>query len=91
MTDKELVDMGEAEIKRLAAQKFQLSLGLTEVLAVVGNLQLALRHPLNLGTNADTARVIVDVLIASVEKVSPDLATLMRLGDDKNFDAENRT
>lgn len=64
---------------------FILQIGFGEVLAVVANLQLALRHPGNRGYAARIARQTVDDIIERLEGIEPDCA-LLRKGDNPHFD-----
>jgi hypothetical protein len=63
-----------------------LELGWADVVILVGSIQLALRHPDNLGYTADRARKIKDDIIAIMEMDVPALGPLMRMGDDPSAD-----
>lgn len=55
-----------------------LQFGFAEFWTMIANLQLAMRHPANVGQSAQTARGICDALIATLP--SEDLRDLARLG-----------
>lgn len=55
-------------------------------IAILGHLQLALRHPGNDGISRQMVREFCDELIAKVEAVTPMLAALLRMGDDPQYD-----
>jgi hypothetical protein len=58
-------------------------------LAIIGNLQLALRHPGNNGANAGIARRLIDALILMLDEAGlPAHAQLARLGDNRAYDCE---
>jgi hypothetical protein len=61
--------------------------GLMELLSLVANLQLALRHPGNTGQSEQTAREIIAAVIERVEAAGFRAhAVAMRLGDDPLWD-----
>jgi len=55
-------------------------------IAVLAELQLALRHPGNVGESAKAARKVVDTLIGALDAMSPGIGRLLRKGDDPNCD-----
>lgn len=55
------------------------------LLALIGNLQLALRHPGNRGDSAQLVRNLVDQAIDTLE-VSADAKELLRRGDNPAYD-----
>lgn len=60
---------------------------LTNILAVVGNLQLALRHPSNTGPSSELVRKTLDLIISRVEEDGfPVHAEAMRLGANPEHD-----
>ena len=65
---------------------FKLEIGFSELLALVGNVQLALRHPGNKGETARIARNLLDAIIASVAAQDPFCAQMLRLGFDERHD-----
>lgn len=58
----------------------------TTALAIVGNLQLALRHPNNKGPNSKIIRSVIDTLIDGLAQDNPRIRTLLKRGDDHRFD-----
>lgn len=79
--EKELVDAA------LRHRETTVLISLTAVSAIdlVAQLQLALRHPRNVGLSAEAARQFVDGLVAHLERIDPAFAYLRR-GDDPAFD-----
>jgi hypothetical protein len=66
-------------------------LDLTSAVELVGNLQLALRHPENRGHAAQMARQMIDGIIQKVKEAGFDAhAELMLLGDDPTYDEPRR-
>lgn len=61
-------------------------LGVGMVVALIGQIQLALRHPANTSEPAQMARAFVDDLIGSIGDRSPWLAEFLRLGDNPGCD-----
>lgn len=57
----------------------------TQALTLIGQLQLALRHPANRGPSADDTRLLVDRLIFMLS-VTEVLATGLRAGDCAAYD-----
>ncbi|HZT29696.1 MAG TPA: hypothetical protein VFA33_07435 [Bryobacteraceae bacterium] len=67
---------------------FPVHLDLAAVLALVGNLQLALRHPRNCGPTADTARAFIAGMIAKLQEHGfAAHAELLDLGNHPELDA----
>lgn len=63
------------------------ALDLTSALAIVGNLQVALRHPANNGPAAKIARQVVDSIIEMMLDAGfPALAELAMLGYNPLYD-----
>lgn len=57
------------------------------VVALIPQLQLALRHPANQGPSSQLTRHIVDTLITRVQIMAlPAIAALLRLGDNPDYD-----
>jgi hypothetical protein len=66
---------------------FQVHLEFTAALALIGNLQLALRHPANTGPSSEVARTFIDGLIDRIRDAGfPANAEMLRLGDDPGYD-----
>ena len=51
-----------------SGMEFGITWGVAEMWAVIGQLQLALRHPANTGPTADLARQVAQALIDEVER-----------------------
>lgn len=67
--------------------KLPLQFDLPGALAIIGNLQLALRHPANTGPSAQIARDAIDAMIRSMRECGLTAhAELARLGDDPLYD-----
>ena len=64
----------------------QLECNVSLLLTLIGQLQLALRHPRNVGPSSLDARNLVNKLIGQVEARSPELAEFLRRGDDPSHD-----
>ncbi len=65
----------------------QLNLDLGSTLILISQLQLALRHPSNIGSSSEIARKLVDGLIQRIEDDGlPGFAELARMGDVPEFD-----
>lgn len=83
-----LVQRIREERERLG-DEFQLPvlLDLDSALCLVGNLQLALRHPENTGPSAAVARRAIDGIIERAREAGYSAhAELMKLGDDPRHD-----
>jgi hypothetical protein len=64
-------------------------LDVTSALSLIGNLQLALRHPANKGPSAAIARRVIDGLIEKLNTVGlTATAEVARLGDNAAYDEE---
>lgn len=82
-----LMERVRAEYDQAAGWSLPLELDLHSALCLVGNLQLALRHPGNTGPSAGVARRIVDGIISRFESTGyPAHAELARLGDNSAYD-----
>jgi hypothetical protein len=78
-SNRELVEWRDLRVHLLMDPK--------TVVGIVANLQLALRHPDNVGEAARVAREIIDQLITRLEKLElPATVALLRLGDDPESD-----
>lgn len=76
-----------AEVQRNRDYLLPIHMGLTEVVSMVGMLQLALRHPANTSTTARIVRQILDDIIERVERDGlTAVAEVMRLGDNPELD-----
>jgi hypothetical protein len=84
----------ESLLQRCAKERWKsvgfiipMELDLDSALAIIGNMQVALRHPLNNGTAAETARSAVDGMIGRMLEAGLTAhAELARLGDDPSWD-----
>lgn len=66
---------------------FSLHMNPSDALAVIGMLQLALRHPKSTGPSAEAAFEIVNILAHQVERLNtPHLSELIRRGFDREHD-----
>lgn len=61
---------------------FPVSLNAASVVLLIGNLQLALRHPHNDGAPAEFARGLVHELIERFAGLDPRIAAYLRMGDN---------
>lgn len=75
-------------VKALVAEHPYLKLDLDwgTAIAILGSLQLSLRHPGNSGVSARLVRHFCDEFISRVERADPPLAQLLRMGDDPQYD-----
>lgn len=56
--------------------------------SLIASIQLALRHPGNVGPTAEINRKLADALIARLEQDEPALGPILRLGYDPSSDIE---
>jgi hypothetical protein len=75
-------------VKQLAAKRSGLAIEVDweTGMAILASLQLALRHPGNRGGAAARVRGFCDLLLALIEADVPELARLLRMGDDPRHD-----
>lgn len=79
------------EAKRLGSINFPIELDLDAALSIIGNLQLALRHPNNTGTPAQVAQRFVSGLIDRIRAAGYiHNATLAELGGSREYDDTRR-
>jgi hypothetical protein len=89
---KSTVDVRSTEFQQafvkemINAPQVMIELDGTTALALIGNLQLALRHPGNKGHSAGLVRRIVDDLIESIG-TTPTLRAGLEAGNHECFDA----
>jgi hypothetical protein len=77
----------QEEIDRAGDWKIKFELDLTSAAALVGNLQLALRHHLNTGPSSQVARQIIDDMRAGLlARGFQAHALLIEMGDDPKYD-----
>lgn len=88
MTDKseELIQRASAEVQRFGRHPIILQLGLQEVMAMIGLMQLGMRHPETVGTkNASIARSVIDGFNEQLENY-PALQEMIAAGFNSDFD-----
>ncbi len=86
-----LIQAAKDEVERAGEWKIQFELDLSSSLAMCGNLQLALRHPLNAGPSAAIARRLIDDLHNGMkERGFVAHAQMVALGDDPSYDYDPR-
>lgn len=88
-----LIEQAAREADTVEAKTFSLEvhLDLVSCQCLVGNLQLALRHPSNTGPSSTVARQVIEGIIERVR--SRGLlanAAILELGDDPMYDEESR-
>lgn len=76
------------DLERLDSSGSRCTLELTpsHALTLLSNLQLALRHPGNIGLGAQVIRGLCDELIGFFDTNSPCLGALARAGDNPTYD-----
>ena len=85
---RDLLAQGRAEAEGIGSEwKLPVEIDLLSAMCLVGNLQLALRHPNNHGHSAQVAREFIDGVIERMEQCGLVVtARIMRLGDDPACD-----
>jgi hypothetical protein len=91
MTSAEQFELVEAAAREVVERGhgavFELSLDLGSAIALIGTLQLALRHPGVTGSAAVTSRYFIDGLIQRIDDAGfPTCAKLAAMGDDPRYD-----
>lgn len=83
-----LLQRAREEAERLGSGlQFPVMLDLPAALAIIGNLQLALRHPANTGPSARTARYFCQEIICRMREAGfVANAEIARLGGDPAYD-----
>lgn len=66
---------------------FTLQAGFPDMVVIVGQMQLALRHPMNTGDGAAEARRILEDIITTLERADPRVGKFLRAGFDPSQDA----
>jgi hypothetical protein len=64
----------------------QLEIGAVDLLVLLSQLQLALRHPTNVDESARWTRKFVDSIITTLSAGDVEIAVLLRRGDDPAYD-----
>ena len=83
----ELIERAGEEARALPDFVLPVHFDLTAALAIIGNLQLALRHPANIGPSSQLLRRVIDGMIERIEKSGlPANAEIARLGDNPEYD-----
>lgn len=79
-------------LERLQARHGHMNLHIPfgAVVTLISQVQLALRHPANVGLAASEARSILDQWIAQLEASEPAIGPLLRMGYDPYHDIERR-
>jgi hypothetical protein len=76
-----------AEFRSKGNLPLMVELDVASAIAVIGSLQLALRHPEHKGACAKAARALIDGLIEMIRQMGFEYNALMaRLGDDPEYD-----
>lgn len=57
-----------------------------DVIILIAQIQLALRHPGNTGYSSQRARKIIEAMIAMMERSEPAVGPLLRMGFDPQHD-----
>jgi hypothetical protein len=84
---REILERATAEMHAARGYALPVHMDLATALAVVGALQLALRHPANTGPSSEAVRGVIAAVIQRIEEDGfPSLAGLARLGDNPTFD-----
>ena len=84
----ELIQQMAIDLRALEAQHptVVLELPLVDAWMLIGELQLALRHPKNRGRSRDVAERVKDLLVRKIA-TTPTLARVAAMGDDPQFDS----
>jgi hypothetical protein len=92
MNDQELQNAAAKEAAQFheRGEPVILRLDWLEAWTLLGQLQLALRHPMNVGPSAVVARQLIATLKQRVA-TTPALAEVARRGDDRRFDVPRRS
>ena len=86
MTDEQKFSQAVLHLTQRVNGELTFTASVPDWIALIANLQLAMRHPGNVGDAHDAARKFVDRSIALIEITEPELATLLRRGDAAGFD-----
>lgn len=87
MNDQEIADYtrrlrGHVEFLMEKRGFAKLEWGFADLVVIIAQVQLALRHPQNTGEAAKGARKLTEQLIAGLDKASPGIGTLLEIGFD---------
>jgi hypothetical protein len=87
VTKIEIEDAAVAQLEAAAEQIVRFEVDLITALAMVANLQLAARHPLNTGPSARRAREVVDTVKQALRAGGLEsVLAMVELGDDPHYD-----
>jgi hypothetical protein len=87
----EIIQAAVQEIRENGELFLRVELDYAMALALIGNLQLALRHPNNAGMASRKTRLLIDSLIAQmIARGYNACAFLATCGDNPDFDVEVR-
>lgn len=87
--DKNALAMADSIIRlEMKCPYLKLELGWPEVVMMIAHLQLALRHPGNVGPTAAQMRSVIEQIIGAIETYEPPLAVMLRKGFDSACDVE---
>lgn len=70
---------------------FELVIGISNMLTLISQLQLALRHPGNKGLGAQFTRRLLDDIISDMDAKSPGIGKLLAMGHDPQHDVPRNT
>jgi hypothetical protein len=86
VSDEQLFVLAVHRLAQRHGGKTTLQIPISAWVAVIANLQLAMRHPGNQGEARQLAREFIDQSIDAIQKEEPELAMLLRRGDDPAHD-----
>lgn len=67
-------------------KRLTIELTILQAISIIGNLQLALRHPANNGPSADIAKKFIERLREIISKDSAELDLIIQAGYNPDFD-----
>jgi hypothetical protein len=83
---EELFMRARAALKEDERREVHLTTDLTTIVALIGNLQLALRHPQNVGTSSEITKRFVLKLIGRIDPARGDVYQFLMMGFDEEHD-----
>ncbi|HEX8653088.1 MAG TPA: hypothetical protein VF708_19885 [Pyrinomonadaceae bacterium] len=86
--ERQMIDEWTSILEGIKAQTphIVLNIGVQEAVAIIGNLQLALRHPANTGASALAAKRFAQTLIEGLASRDERIKPFLEKGFDPNFD-----
>lgn len=81
-----LLDRAAAEMQQRRAEIIRVKLSLSEAVGIIGNLQLAFRHPGNVGPTRVQTEELARRLIERLDPQGGDLYQVLMHGFDQEFD-----